>query len=302
VKHYEPAKPGSKLAGFSVLAEIGRGAASVIYLVQDAKSKRIYALKHVEKNDPKDQRFLDQALLEYEVASKCKHPAIRGIERVIKTRERLVSLKEVFLVMEYVDGVAVERNPPKTFEQALDIFKQTAAGLAAMHAAGYVHADMKPQNIVVTDSGLVKVIDLGQSCPIGTVKERIQGTPDYIAPEQVHRRAITPKTDIFNLGATMYWTLTGRNIPTALPKGDSLMGSLDDKFIEKAKPVKELNPRTPDKLAELIMACIEVDPEARPASMDDVYQRLDLIHAMLVAGKGSGAAVGAGATTGATAI
>lgn len=302
MKHYEPAKPGSKLAGFSVLAEIGRGAASVIYLVQDAKTKRIYALKHVEKNDPKDQRFLDQALLEYEVASKCKHPAIRGIERVIKTRERLVSLKEVFLVMEYVDGVAVERNPPKTFEQALDIFKQTAAGLAAMHAAGYVHADMKPQNIVVTDSGLVKVIDLGQSCPIGTVKERIQGTPDYIAPEQVHRRAITPKTDIFNLGATMYWTLTGRNIPTALPKGDSLMGSLDDKFIEKAKPVKELNPRTPDKLAELIMACIEVDPEARPASMDDVYQRLDLIHAMLVAGKGSGAAVGAGATTGATAI
>lgn len=303
MKHYEPAKPGSKLAGFSVLAEIGRGAASVIYLVQDPKTKRIYALKHVEKHEPKDQRFLDQATLEYEVASKCKHPAIRAIDRIIKTRERLVSVKEIFLVMEYVDGVAVERNPPKTFERALDIFKQTAAGLAAMHAAGYVHADMKPQNIVVTDAGLVKVIDLGQSCAIGTVKERIQGTPDYIAPEQVHRRAITPKTDIFNLGATMYWTLTGQNIPTALPKGDtSLVGSLDDKFIERAKPVKDLNPRTPDKLADLIMACIEVDPEARPASMDDVFQRLDLIHAMLLANHGGGAAVGATATNGATAI
>lgn len=304
MKHFEPAKPGSKLAGFNVLAEIGRGAASVIYLVQDAKSKRIYALKHVVKNDPKDQRFLDQVMLEYEVASKCKHPAVRGVERIIKTRERLVSVKEIFLVMEYVDGVAVERNPPKTFEQALDIFKQTAAGLAAMHAAGFVHADMKPQNIVVTDAGLVKVIDLGQSCPIGTVKERIQGTPDYIAPEQVHRRAITAKTDIFNLGATMYWTLTGRNIPTALPKGDSLVGSLDDKFIERAKSIKELNPRTPDKLADLIMSCVEVDPELRPASMDEVYQRLDLVHAMLRAGQGGGnsAIVGADAPAGATAI
>lgn len=291
MKHFEPAKPGTKLAGYNVLAEIGRGAASIIYLVQDPKTKQVYALKHVEKHEPKDQRFLDQAMLEYEVASKCKHPAIRSIERLIKTRERLVSLKEVFLVMEYVDGVSVERHPPKTFEQALDIFKQTAAGLAAMHAAGYVHADMKPQNVVVTDEGSVKVIDLGQSCAIGTVKERIQGTPDYIAPEQVHRRAITPKTDIYNLGATMYWTLTGKNIPTALPKGDtSLVGSLDDKFIERPKPIRELNPRTPEKLADLVMACVEVDPEARPASMDDVYQRLDLVHAMLLAnGQGSSA-------------
>jgi len=290
VKHYETAKPGTKLAGYSVLAEIGRGAASIIYLVQDPKTKRIYALKHVEKHDPKDQRFLDQAILEYEVASKVNHPTIRSIDKLIKTRERLISLKEVFLVMEYVDGVSIERHPPATFEQAMETFKQTAAGLAAMHRAGFVHADMKPQNIVITDSGLVKVIDLGQSCRIGAVKERIQGTPDYIAPEQVHRRAITPRTDIYNLGATMYWVVTGRNIPTALPKGESLVGSLDDQFIEKPRPAILLNPRTPEKLSDLISACVEVDPEARPASMDDVFHRLDLIHAILLTPKPSNGA------------
>ena len=69
---------------------------------------------------------------------------------------------------------------------------------------------------MVSPDGVVKIIDLGQSCAIGTVKPRIQGTPDYIAPEQVHRRAITPKTDIYNPGATMYAVLTGERVPTAL--------------------------------------------------------------------------------------
>jgi len=293
VKHYEPAKPGTRLAGYKVLAEIGRGAASIIYLVQDDKTKQIWALKHVEKRDPKDQRFLDQAVLEYDVGSKIKHPAVRSIEKLIKTREKLISVREVFLVMEYVDGVSVERHPPKTFEEALNIFKQTAAGLAVMHKAGFVHADMKPNNIVVDDAGHVKVIDLGQACASGTVKDRIQGTPDYIAPEQVHRRAITPKTDIYNLGATMYWVLTQRHIPTAMPKGESLVSSLDDQFIEKATPVKQLLPHVPDKLNDLIMECVEVDPEKRPPSMQDVHDRLDLILAMLVAGREAKPAPGA---------
>jgi eukaryotic-like serine/threonine-protein kinase len=271
------------LAGFNVLAEIGRGAASVIYLVQDPKNKQIYALKHVEKNEPRDLRFIDQAEKEFEVAVKVRHPALRNIERTIKTRERLVSVKEIFLLMEYVDGVSIEKAPPSTFEQGLDVFIQVAQGLAHMHRVGYVHADMKPNNVVVDSTGRVKIIDLGQACAIGTVKERIQGTPDYIAPEQVHLRPITPKTDIYNLGATMYWSFTKRHIPTALPKENSLVGSLDDKFIDKPKPVRELNPRCPDILNDLIMACVQVDPEARPSDMDEVVQRLQLQRAKLVA-------------------
>ncbi len=282
LKAFEPAKPGTTLAGFNVLAEIGRGAASIIYAVQDPKTKQVWALKHVEKNEPKDTRFIEQTEKEYEIGSRVNHPAVRRIERIIKTREMLISVKEVFLVMEYVDGVSIEKKAPGTFEKAIDVFSQVASGLSAMHKAGYVHADMKPQNVVILPDGRVKIIDLGQACAIGTVKERIQGTPDYIAPEQVHRRAITPKTDIYNLGATMYWVFTGKNIPTAMPKEtSSMVASLDDQFIEKATPVREMNPRCPELLSDLIMACVQIDPDARPTDMDEVFQRLDLVRAKM---------------------
>ncbi|MCR9216494.1 MAG: serine/threonine protein kinase [bacterium] len=279
MKHYTPAKPGTKLAGFHVLGEIGRGAASTIYLVQDQKNKQIWALKHVRKDGPKDQRFLDQAIAEYEVAGKIDSEHVRGIDRVIKSRQKLISIKELFLVMEYVDGVSVELHPPTTFEQALDIFLQTARGLSDIHSAGFVHADMKPNNVVICEDGTVKIIDLGQACPIGTVKERIQGTPDYIAPEQVHRRQITPKTDIYNFGATMYWVLTQQHIPTAMSnKSDSLVQGVDDSLIERPTPAIELNPRVPKALSDLINHCVEVDPDKRPMSMAKVVEILESVH------------------------
>jgi len=272
------------LAGYSVLGEIGRGAASVIYLVQDPKTKRVWALKHVEKENPKDQRFLDQALKEVEVSQKIKSPFVRTIDRVIKGRQ-LLSVNEVFVLMEYVDGISVEQHPPKDFAQAVSIFLQTAKGLHQMHEAGFVHADMKPNNIVVNEAGEVKIIDLGQACTIGTVKERIQGTPDYIAPEQVHLRPITPQTDIYNLGATMYWCLTQKHIPTAMPKDDSsLVGSLDGKQIPKPTPIGELNPRVPPLLTDLVNYCIEVDPDDRPDTMAVVIERLELVLTELTSG------------------
>lgn len=279
-------KVGDSIEGYRILREVGRGAASIIYLVQDPRNKQIWALKHVEKNDPKDQRFLDQAEAEYKIASDLNHPSIRKIDRLIKKKNGLLSTKELYLVMEFVDGISEDKQQPRTFEKAVDIFYQVAQALAHMHDRGYVHADMKPNNIMVMD-GVAKIIDLGQSCKIGTVKERIQGTPDYIAPEQVHRRAITPKTDIYNLGATMYWTVTRKPIPTALAKDDKLVGSLEDHLVERPTPAIELNPRVPARLNELIMQCVEVDPEKRPASMAMVADRLSLILGILRA-RGSG--------------
>ena len=282
MKHPDAFKPGSKVAGFSILAEVGRGAASIIYLIQDPKTKQIWALKHVHKGDAKDQRFLDQTEKEHQIASRLDHPVIRKVVKLVKGRS-LMSVKDLYLIMEYVDGISIEQQKPRNLVHALSIFKAVGEGLAYMHDAGYVHADMKPNNIVVTADDQVKVIDLGQSCQVGTVKERIQGTPDYIAPEQVHRRPITPLTDVYNLGATMYWVLTGQYIPTALPRGDSLVSSLDDEFIEKAKPAKELVPEMPQQLSDLIMQCVEVKEEDRPRRMDDVVNRLDLIRAKLIA-------------------
>lgn len=273
---------GDVVEGYRIMSEIGRGAASIIYLAQDQKSKQIVALKHVQKLSPKDQRFLDQAEMECKISAELNHEVIRKIHRVIK-KGTLLKVRDLYLVMELVDGVSMERHPPETFEMAIDVFGKVARGLAHMHDRGFVHADMKPNNIIVSEGSKTKVIDLGQSCKIGTVKPRIQGTPDYIAPEQVHRRAITPQTDVYNLGATMYWILTRRNIPTALAKGDSLMGSLDDNLIEKPKPAVEYNPRIPERLNALIMECVEIDPAARPKSMSVVADRLELILGQLIA-------------------
>ncbi|MBX3358112.1 MAG: serine/threonine protein kinase [Phycisphaeraceae bacterium] len=270
--------------GFRVMSELGRGAASLIYLVLDPKTKQVWAIKHVAKETPKDQRFLDQAEAEYQIASQLDHPRIRKIARIIKKKDSIVSLSasELYLVMEMVDGASLERKTPRTFEEAAEIFEQVAEAMAHMHTRGFVHADMKPNNIIVDAEGHAKIIDLGQSCKIGTVKERIQGTPDYIAPEQVHRRALNDRTDVYNLGATMYWVLTRKFVPTALAKGDSLVGSLDDHLIERPKRTIELNPRVPELFDRLIMECVEVEQSKRP-DMPSVAQRLNLIRGKLVA-------------------
>jgi len=156
----------------------------------------------------------------------------------------------------------------------LDTFIQSAQGLKAMHNMGYVHCDIKPNNILRNDAGLVKVIDYGQSCKIGTVKERIQGTPDYIAPEQVSRRPVTVQTDIFNLGATLYWAITGKNIPTLYTvnkKGDNSF-LVDDRI----QSPSELNPKIPPAVNNLALECISTSPKKRPADMDEMITRLEI--------------------------
>jgi len=289
-------KKGDTVHGYRILQEIGRGAASIVYLAQDPKNKQVWALKHVQKNTPKDQRFLDQAAMEYKVAQAVKNPGVRRIEKMIK-KGSLLSVKDLFVLMELVDGEPLDQYTIKSMPDAVSLFRQVADGLAAMHDAGFVHADMKPHNVIVgtDEKGHLtgKVIDLGQSCKIGTVKERIQGTPDYIAPEQVHRRAITAKTDVYNFGATMYWCLTGSHIPTAMgSKNDSLMNSVDDSLMQQATPSIELNKEIHPKLDAVIMRCVQVNPNDRPDSMHKVADQLDLIYGILkaqaeAAGKGS---------------
>jgi serine/threonine-protein kinase len=148
---------------------------------------------------------------------------------------------------------------------------------------GYAHCDIKPNNILRNDKGEVKVIDFGQGCKIGTVKERIQGTPDYIAPEQVARRPISVQTDVFNVGATIYWTLTQTNIPTLYTvnkKGDNSF--LLDQMIQTPT---DLNPRVPQGLSNLVMECVSTRPQKRPADMEQVVMRLELIkHILLKSG------------------
>jgi serine/threonine-protein kinase len=184
--------------------------------------------------------------------------------------------------MELFDGTPLEIRPPSTIPDILDTFTQSAQGLKALHNAGWLHCDIKPNNILRSDSGVVKIIDFGQACKIGTTKERIQGTPDYIAPEQVARRPLSIKTDVFNLGATLYWVLTGRNIPTLYTVNKK--GTNNFVLHATIPNPTELNPRVPAALSQLAMEMVATVPTKRP-DMDEVMRRLDLVRHQLATQK-----------------
>jgi serine/threonine-protein kinase len=273
-----------KIGSFTILAKLGEGAASLLYAVQNPKTKQVSALKFVEKKDEKSQRFLDQVNQEYAVGSKLDHPSIRKIRKIIKHR-KLFKVTAVSLIMELVDAITLDQHLPRNHAQAVDYFLQIAQGLEHMHGRGFVHADIKPNNVLITDDGKVKIIDLGQACAIGTIKKRIQGTPGYMAPEQAHREEVTPKTDIYNLGAMMYWILVGEVIPTAMPPKnttDSLVGgAVDADKVELPIPPHVRNSRIHSLLSKQIMDCVQPDPNNRPESMTIVVNRLELIRDVL---------------------
>lgn len=263
-----------KLLHYDVLERLGEGARSTIYRVQDPGTHRIYALKHVQRLDPKDLRFIEQMETEFEISKQFTHKNLRRSYELKIIKTMLVKVSEAFMVMEYVDGTPLDVRPPTDLVEICDTFIQSAEGLKAMHQLGYAHCDIKPNNIMRNNAGGVKVIDYGQSCKIGTVKERIQGTPDFIAPEQVARRPISIQTDVFNLGATMYWVFTGKHIPTLYTvnkKGENSF-LLDDTI----DTPQELNPKVPTALSNLVIECVATRPQKRPADMDAVIQRLEL--------------------------
>lgn len=263
-----------KLLHYEVLERLGEGARSTIYSVSDPETRQVYALKHVVRAENKDIRFIEQMETEYEISRQFTHPNLRRSYdlKIIKTL--LLKVSEAFLIMELVDGRALDQRLPPDLVDIIDTFIAAAHGLKAMHQMGYAHCDIKPNNILRNEHGRVKVIDFGQSCKIGTIKERIQGTPDYIAPEQVMRRPISVQTDIFNLGATLYWATTGRHIPTAYTVNTKSENSflLDTRFETAA----QLNPKVPAALSNLIMDCIATKPQRRPGDMDAVVTRLEL--------------------------
>lgn len=273
-----------KLLHYEVLGRLGEGAKSTIYKVVDPTTKRYLALKHVVRKEDKDIRFIEQMESEHEVAKNFTHANLRRSFELKLVKTMLFRVTEAFLVMELVEGQPLDVALPRSQLLLVDIFLQAAQGVYAMHKAGWVHCDLKPINIMVTESGEVKVIDFGQSCKVGTVKARIQGTPDYIAPEQVARKPVTVQTDVFNLGATMYWALTGRTIPTLYTVGKGGDNSLLSHDLMQSP--QQLNPTVPDPLNRLVMECISTNPSKRPATMEQVIQRLELVKHILLKKEG----------------
>ena len=268
------------IGGFTILRRIGTGARSTIYLASDEEDNTTVALKRITYEKPEDARVFEQVETEYKVAKQIDHPYVRKCYKLKKIRS-MFKAKEMLLSMEYFEGKNLEDCSTLSLGDVLLVFRMVASGLNAMHQQGYVHCDMKPNNILLNKSGSIKIIDLGQSCKIGTTKQRIQGTPDYIAPEQVKRKPLGPKTDIFNLGSTMYWALTGKNVPTLIPKKNKF--GLPVTEVRRAP--HELKHQLPIGISKLVMDCIEDDPANRPRNMMTVISRLDLMVHSIFGGK-----------------
>ena len=265
------------LYGYEVLDYIGQGAGSRIFVVSSHASHQIYALKHVVRNNEKDERFVEQLENEYEVGRQVGHRGLRKSIDLKVNRTLLRKTIDAVLVMELVDGQPLETHLPKGMLNLVDTFIQTAQALESLHQIGYVHCDLKPNNILRSAAGEVKVIDLGQACKIGTAKKRIQGTPDFISPEQVKCQAVDGKTDGFNFGATLYWCLTGKKMPTLFNLGRGENSFLVDTEIPTPR---SLNPLVPENLSNLVMECVKTNPAKRP-TMGDCVRRLEIVQHVL---------------------
>ena len=266
--------PPKTLFGYDVIDMIGEGAGSLIYAVSDPASGQLYALKHVVRKNDKDIRFVDQLEAEHEVGRLIRHPGVRRTIDLKINKSLMMKVTEAALIMELFDGRPLEFFKPPTMCKLVDVFIETARALEAMHALGYVHCDLKPNNILINDKFHVKVIDLGQAARLATKKSRIQGTPDYIAPEQVKCDPVTFRTDVFNLGATMYWSLTNRKLPTLYT-----VSKKENSFLLDAKidTPFEINKSIPEPLSNLVMECVKTSPVKRPKNMNEVATRLELI-------------------------
>ena len=262
------------LPGFTIKKKLGTGARSIIYMATDDETGKDVALKRVLMEQPEDIRIFEQVENEFKVAKAIENPYIRKCYRLIK-RRKFLKVNELVMTMEMFEGVSLENAKTLSLIDVMLVFRMVSQGLSTMHQHGFVHCDIKPNNILIRpEDGKIMIIDLGQSCKIGVIKERIQGTPDYIAPEQVRKEPISHRTDIFNLGATMYWALTGKNVPTLIPQKSDL-GMMASK---KEFPTPyEYSKKIPIGLSNLVMDCVKDSPADRPGSMNDLTSRLDLL-------------------------
>ncbi len=261
---------GEFLHGYRVRKWLGDGAFSVVYLVEDPKTHVQYALKHVISEGEKEDRYLDQLLMEWEAGRKLKHPNIRDI--VDLRGDQTFGFikkpgKDLGLVMEMIDAPSLEdlllRNEPRfSIGQWIGIFRDVASAFVHIHEKGFAHADMKPNNIL-WDRDHTKVIDFGQAWKIGTKKPRMSGTAGYVAPEQPLIDVITAQTDVFNFGATMYRLLRGKFAPQAVQKAYTRDFQLADDVVGESTPLTQWNPEIPERLSDLVLNCLELEPSRR---------------------------------------
>jgi hypothetical protein len=254
-------------ARYRVERTLGAGGMATVYQVFDTTTNRSLALKrlHEQSDLAKRQRTVELFEREFHTLSHLAHP------HVVEVYDYGVDDAGPYYTMELLDGGELAQLSPLPWKRACEIAAEVCSALSLVHSRRLLYRDLNPRNVHCNREGRAKLIDFGALCPIGPVKQ-IVGTPAYCAPETLELAALDARTDLYSLGATLYFMITGRHAYPA-------------RNFEQLRAMWEARPPRPAELVEglpaglddLVMDLLHLDPSVRPASAAEVFETLAVI-------------------------
>lgn len=269
-------KSGMLIGGrYEVLEKIGTGGMSDVYKAKDQKLNRFVAVKVLKQEFSENRNFVSKFRVEAQAAAGLMHPNIVNVYDV--GEEEGIH----YIVMELVEGITlkkyIEKKVRLTTKEAISIAIQVAMGIEAAHNNHIIHRDIKPQNIIISKEGKVKVTDFGiaKAASSNTITSNVMGSVHYTSPEQARGGFSDEKSDIYSMGITMFEMLTGR-VPF---NGDTTV-SIAIKHIQDEMPsIRDFVPEVPVSVENIVIKCTQKSPDRRYQCMEDMIK--DLKHSLI---------------------
>ena len=255
---------------YEVLSKIGAGGMADVYKGRDQMLNRYVAIKVLKKEFREDEDFVRKFRSEAQAAAGLLHPNVVNVYDVGEDRGLY------YMVMELVEGITlkeyIEKKGRLSHKEVISIAIQMCAGIGAAHAAGIIHRDIKPQNIIISKEGKVKVTDFGiaKAVTSNTISTNAMGSVHYTSPEQARGGFSDQKSDIYSIGITLYEMVTGQ-VPF---DGDSTVSVAIKHLQEEITPPSELVSDIPYSLERIILKCTQKNAERRYPNTDELIQDL----------------------------
>jgi len=236
---------------YRLIAQQGSGGMAVIYRAQDLELGRVVAIKVLRPGLAVDQSFLARFKNEARSVANLQH------QNIVTVYDFITNGNAPFLVMEFVDGQDLKKmiktDAPLNIDRMLNLAIQICAGIGYAHRAGLVHADVKPQNILLTKDDTVKVTDFGiaqalSSTQPGERQSVVWGSPHYFAPEQAKGERPSAAADVYSIGIVMFEMLTGKTPYTGKDQRELALAHIQD----RVPLVTDINPGVPPSLAQIV--------------------------------------------------
>ncbi len=264
-------RPGMLISDrYEIIEKVGSGGMADVYKAKCHRLNRFVAIKVLKAEYSEDENFVDKFRGEAQSAAGLSHPNIVNVYDV-GDDDGLH-----YIVMELVEGITlksfIERKGKLEVKEALGISIQIAQGMEAAHANHIIHRDIKPQNIIISREGKVKVTDFGiaKAATSNTITSNAMGSVHYISPEQARGGYCDEKSDIYSLGITMYEMLTGR-VPFT---GDNTISVALLHIQGEATPLRDLEPSIPISIDMIVQKCMQKKPERRYTSVSELIKDL----------------------------